>query len=140
MLKMEFDVSGAEVVYSNQKPPPYNPLIRPEMNYKKMIAALVIVTVALTVIALITEKKAVFECVKKGSAESVVCGAGNGLANYLVMVMAGRLPASVMYPIISAGGILGSLLVTVFLYREKLSKNQIAGIILGTLAIVFLNL
>ena len=51
MLKMEFDVSGAEVVYSNQKPPPYNPLIRPEMNYKKMIAALVIYVVSAAAIS-----------------------------------------------------------------------------------------
>ena len=34
--------SGAEVVYTNQKPPPPNPLRRPKIRYGKMIAAVLL--------------------------------------------------------------------------------------------------
>ena len=38
----EYDVSGAPVIYSDLKPPPYNPLKRPEISYKKPLLAIII--------------------------------------------------------------------------------------------------
>ena len=40
MEEFEFDVSGADVIYTDIKPPPYNPLNRQRPNYAKMIIAL----------------------------------------------------------------------------------------------------
>lgn len=40
MEDIEWDVSGAEVIYTNIKPRPYNPLYRRKPNCKKMISAL----------------------------------------------------------------------------------------------------
>lgn len=42
MEQYEIEVGGAEVVFSNRKPRPYNPLNRPPIHYKKPIIALVI--------------------------------------------------------------------------------------------------
>lgn len=42
MEPYEIEVGGAPVVYSNRKPPPYNPLNRPPIHYGKPILALVI--------------------------------------------------------------------------------------------------
>ncbi len=37
IMDNEFDVRGAEVVYSSSPPKPYNPLRRPKVSYKKPI-------------------------------------------------------------------------------------------------------
>lgn len=42
MEQYEIEVGGAEVVFSNRKPRPYNPLNRPPIHYKKPIIALMI--------------------------------------------------------------------------------------------------
>lgn len=36
------EVCGSEIVFSTQKPPPYNPLRRPKISYKKPIIALIL--------------------------------------------------------------------------------------------------
>ena len=50
------------------------------------------------------------------------------------------MPASVMFPVISAGGVVLAALVSVLLYKEKLQSQQWIGMCLGTRAIVALNL
>lgn len=42
MEDIEYDVGGAELIYTEQKPRPYNPLTRKKPNYGKMLTALVI--------------------------------------------------------------------------------------------------
>lgn len=105
-----------------------------------MIMALAIAIVALFVAAIATEKKAVPRNLKKGFGYYTVCGVVNGAANYLILVLANKMPASVMYPVISAGGVVLAALVAVFIYKEKLSSVQWLGMFLGTLAIVVLNI
>ena len=105
-----------------------------------MIVALIISTVVMFIAAFITEKKSVFQFLKKGIIPYSVCGISNGAVNYLVIFLSLKMAASVMFPVISAGGIILTLLLSIFLYKEKLSNNQIIGIIFGTLAVVFLNL
>ena len=47
MEHIEIEVGGAPVIYSDRDPPPYNPLHRPPISYKKPIVALVIYLVLL---------------------------------------------------------------------------------------------
>lgn len=42
MQDYEYEVAGAEVIFSNAPKPPYNPLRRPPVSYKKPIIAIVI--------------------------------------------------------------------------------------------------
>ena len=42
MEDIEFDVSGAQLIYTEQKPPPYNPLYRRKPRYGKMLIALTV--------------------------------------------------------------------------------------------------
>ena len=71
---------------------------------------------------------------------AAICGVFNGLTNFLVLVLNGKLPASVMFPVISAGGIVFIFLYSLFVYREKFKLTQIIGFVLGVGAIVLLNL
>ena len=70
----------------------------------------------------------------------VLCGVANGVVNLLVMVASLTIEKSVMFPLISAGGIVLTWIISVFLYKEKLSMKQNIGLVLGIVSIVFLNL
>lgn len=41
MKEIEFDVGGAPVVFTNKQPPPYNPLNRPKISYRKFVFSLI---------------------------------------------------------------------------------------------------
>jgi multidrug transporter EmrE-like cation transporter len=104
-----------------------------------MIIALVISFISIAVAALIFEKKGLGTKIKTGAHWYVICGLANGLVNLFVIMLA-KYDASIVFPVISAGGIVTSALAGIFIYKEKLSAMQILGMILGTSSIVFLNL
>ena len=68
-----------------------------------------------------------------------ICGLANGAVNFFVLVLSNKMPASVMFPIISAGGIVTTALISIFVYREKLSLPQKIGMFLGIAAVVVLS-
>ncbi len=105
-----------------------------------MIVALLIASAALFIAAIFAERKAIAPSLKKGFIWCLLFGIANGMSNLLALVMATRMPASVLYPLISAGGIVAAIAVSVTVYREKLSKSQIFGVLLGILAIIAFNL
>lgn len=105
-----------------------------------MLLALIMVCTAMILLALTQERKAISPCIKKGAGFGLICGAANGLVNLFVMILTNRMPASVMFPMISAGGILGTAAVSLLFYKESLSRNQVIGVILGIGAIVLLSI
>ena len=104
-----------------------------------MIPALLAVAAVIAIFALILERDRFLPSVK-GSGWAALWGLSNGLSNFLVMVLTTRLPASVMYPMISAGGIIISWVIARAVYRERLNVMQNVGVILGIAAVVLLNL
>ena len=108
-----------------------------------MIAALFIITLVMIAGALISEKNKMGFNLKKGFVLSSFCGIANGVVNYLVILLSDpkmNMPASVMFPVISAGGIVLTAIVSVLLYKEKLSRIQVLGFVLGTFSVIVLNL
>ena len=105
-----------------------------------MIVSLLIVAVMLLVMTLISERRDLVHNVTKGGLICAGSGVSNGVCNFFMMVLAGMLPASVMYPVVSAGGTIATSLAALLIYREKMSKQQLVGLGLGILAIVALNL
>lgn len=105
-----------------------------------MIMALLIVILILLVMALLTERKNIGSSFRRGGILMAVNGGFNAVVNLFVMLCAVIMNASVMFPIMSAGGIIGTALVSVLLYKEKLTKMQYVGFALGILAIVLLNI
>ena len=87
-----------------------------------------------------TEKKQILPNLKAGVWLYIICGLANGGANFLVIFLSSRMAASVMFPVISAGGIVLTFLISLFFYKEKLSKWQILGSALGLVSVIFLNL
>ena len=105
-----------------------------------MIIALATVLVIFSVLAFVKERKEVLPTVKSGGLFMCANGGFNGLVNLLVMLCATKMNASIMYPVISAGGIICTALVSILFYKEKLTKMQYIAFILGIAAIVLLNL
>lgn len=105
-----------------------------------MIVALIISAVAMAIFALCTEKTEFLPNLKAGFWMYAVNGLANGVTNFLVIFLSLRTPASVMFPVISAGGIVLTFLISLFIYKEKLSTWQILGSALGLVSVIFLNL
>ncbi len=103
-----------------------------------MILALAVAAVVMLIFA-ITKKE-----LKRMSAlclgTGVLNGACNGAVNLLVMVLGGILPNSVLFPSISAGGIAISFVLAILIYKEKLSRLQVTGYVMGIASVVLLNL
>lgn len=105
-----------------------------------MIMALIVVFLFLLIISLIKEKEVMVPCLKVGWYWMIFCGAANGMINFFSMTLVNMMPASVLYPLISAGGIITNSLVSRFIYKEKMSRQQYIGVLMGIISVVFLNL
>lgn len=111
-------------------------------NFKSefMIMALLIFVIVTGVLSWCNEKKDIIPCTKKGWMPAVVCGVANALVNLLIMVLQEKMSVSVLFPMVSAGGLVLTYFLSRFLYKEKLSSSQLVGFALGTLSVVFLNI
>lgn len=76
----------------------------------------------------------------KGKRYGVLSGLANGIANFLTLVLAGIENASVLFPIISAGTILASLVCGRLLFKEKLKANHYAALAAGIVAVILFKL
>lgn len=103
-----------------------------------MIIALAAVTIVLFTIGLSKKgdkREMLKPCLKFGAVKGLI----NGIMNYLVMVVSASIPNSVLFPSISAGGIVLTFICALTIYKEKLSKTQTVGYILGIVSVIFLN-
>ncbi len=111
-----------------------------EYKNEFMILALLISLAVMILMALITERKELSHNLREGAISYTVCGLANGGVNLLVLLLSARMAASVMFPIISAGGIVAAYAVSTLVYKEKMSRIQTAGLLVGMLSIIALNL
>lgn len=117
-----------------------------QMNQNKayknefMVVALLMVTLVCLIFAAIYHKKdfkPVFT--KPIIILPIICGVANAVVNYLVMVLS-RIDASLLFPVISAGGIIMTGIISLTIYKERFTKQQILGMILGIASVVCLNM
>lgn len=65
--------------------------------------------------------------------------AGSLLGNLLLTSLAGKIPSSYLFPLVQGSIILGITIISTLFFHEKLSTRGKIGILLGVLAIVFIN-
>lgn len=70
----------------------------------------------------------------------IATGIANGIVNYLVMVLTASVPNAILFPSISAGGIILTFIAGITLYKEKFSREQYLGYLTGVISLVLLNL
>lgn len=111
-----------------------------EYKNEFMIIALLIVALVMAVASVVKERVGFWGYVHHGWYLSIICGIMLGAVNLCVMLLSELLAASVMFPLISAGGIVLTFLISTFLYKEKLTKTQLIGSLLGVASIIFLSI
>lgn len=111
-------------------------------NNMFMIVALAMVVVILTVAALSFkgQREAIKATVKHGWLLALLAGIANGLTNYFVIFLNPRVPASVLFPVVSGGGLVLIFLWSTLVKKERFSTIQYTGYALGVASIVLLNL
>ena len=105
-----------------------------------MITALVIVVVIMGLLAILKERKSAGTYIRAGWYLSLGCGILNGMVNMFVMILTGLMNVSIMFPLVSVGGIVLTFIISKVFYKEKLTTGQHIGFLLGIGAIVLLNL
>lgn len=105
-----------------------------------MIIALISGALVLGILSLIKERKQIGTYAKQGWYFGALSGVFTGTVNLFVMVLSGKMSASLMYPLISAGGIIATYLISRWIYKEELTKRQLIGFVLGIASVIFLNI
>ena len=104
-----------------------------------MMIALAGVVVILSVLVLTKERHEIKIYAKAGWHIAIACGIANGVVNLFVMILSNLMPVSVMFPLVSAGGIIITYLISRFFYKEKLTKTQFVGFLIGIASVIFLS-
>lgn len=104
-----------------------------------MMIALAGVVVILSVLVLTKERHEIKIYAKAGWHIAIACGIANGVVNLFVMILSNLMPVSVMFPLVSAGGIIITYLISRFFYKEKLTKTQFVGFLTGIASVIFLS-
>ena len=106
-----------------------------------MIIALMIATLIIFAVSFITERGDMGIAFKRGTLPMLIAGVSNGVLNLLVMILNdGRMSASILFPVISAGCIIITWIVAKFVYRENLTRWQNIALVLGIISVVFMNI
>ena len=111
-------------------------------NYKNefMIVSLGIVAVSMFSLVLFREPREGKVFVQGGCHWAIVCGLMNGMVNLFVMILSKRMPVSLMFPLISSGGIIVTAAVARLIYKEKMTRMQFVGFVTGIASVIFLNI
>ena len=104
------------------------------------IAALGLSTVVLVAASFLTRETDLKSTLKVGGPLSLFCGLFNGAVNYLAIYLNQFIPASVMFPVLSAGELILIVPYSLLVRRERFTAKQWVGFGVGVVSVVLLNL
>lgn len=112
-------------------------------RYEFMCIGMLIGAVAF-IFLMIKNRHIIKERGKERGAKCIVYGAiagiANGVYNYLVLYLAGTESAMALFPIVSVATIAIGLLSGWMIFKERLNKMQICGVLLAAIAIFFIKI
>jgi drug/metabolite transporter (DMT)-like permease len=107
-----------------------------------LVSAFAFMTVVSALLWLYERKKSgesKFNPNAKQIAFALISGATFAVPHTANLYLAGAMPSAVFFPIINTGGLILTLLAATLLFKEKLTRVQIIGIVLGLVAIVIIG-
>lgn len=104
-----------------------------------MILSLALSAVTLAVTGIVRDRKRSLTILKQGSPYACCAGLANGATNMLSLVVNTMIAISVASPTRAGVKSVLSFLVSLLLFKEHFLPRQVAGVILGAIAVVFLN-
>ncbi len=110
-----------------------------EYKSEFMIVALFMCAVGHFVMLIVTKERALSD-LKFSLPVGAAVGIANGIVNYFVMVLTAQIPSAILFPSISAGGIILTFAAGIAIYEERFSKTQYCGYVLGVVSLILLNL
>jgi drug/metabolite transporter (DMT)-like permease len=105
-----------------------------------MIVTLFFSAITLFFIGIITNGKNLLYILRHGGIYAGIAGLSNGATNLLNLVVNAMIPISIAAPTRSGIKIVISFLISLILFKEKLSRRQTFGVIIGATALILLNL
>ena len=115
-------------------------ILYPSMYSREfMVYALFLCTVVYTLILVFNKEKIPMREVK-GKNFALLAGVTTALSGSLTLILAALENASILFSIISAGGILASLTCGKFIFKEKLKINHYIALVLGISSIILMKL
>lgn len=104
-----------------------------------MIGILLIAMILTIPVILTKERKEAAVSLKNGWYFALYIGICNGANNLFTLVLTQKMPASVLYPLLSGGGIIMTWIFARFFYKEHFSRVQTIGLLMGIASVVLLN-
>lgn len=106
-----------------------------------MLGATLIAAICCTLMGVRSDKRNWAKAFKKYWYYPVIAGASSCICNFFIIMMASTtLSPSLIYPALAIGGLILTTLVSVVTCKEKLTPSQWVGLVVGAVALVFLNL
>ena len=97
-------------------------------------------SLSLFIMGFIKERSSFKYIMKHSTLYGIIAGAFNGAKNFIGLVMYLYIPISVAVPLKMGLGFIVTFFISVLLYKERFTKLQVCGVIIGTLSIVMFNL
>lgn len=111
-----------------------------EYTNEFMIICLAISSVVLFVFGLYKDWGKIIYILRYGGVYAAISGLSNGASNLLGLIVNTMMPISIVSPLSAGIKNLISFLFSVFIFREKLGKRQIIGVLMGTIALILFKL
>ena len=105
-----------------------------------MVLSLALSAIILFIIGIVKEKSEAKYIFKHGTLYAMGAGFANGICNLINLYVYTLVPMTFFAPVSSGTGILVAFIISKFLYKEKFSKLQYLGVLLGAIALVMFNL
>lgn len=105
-----------------------------------MIVTYAFTVITLLIVGIIIDGKNLFYILRHGGLYATAAGISNGATNFLNLAVNAMLPISIAAPTRSGIKIVITYLIALIIFKEKLDKRQTIGVIIGTAALILLNL
>ncbi len=104
-----------------------------------MLFAMLVCSIIFLAVGLQATKPKAYKTIK-GKRYAALSGIANAAANYSSIALAGYENASVMYPAISAGTILATVIFGTVIFKERLKYNQMLALLCGIVSVICLKI
>ena len=105
-----------------------------------MIICLAISAAVLITVGLYHDRGKIMHILRCGGIYAALAGFSNGATNLLSLIVQTMMPISLLAPLNVGIGNLVKVLISLFIFKEKLNRNQIIGIVLGTAALILFSI
>jgi drug/metabolite transporter (DMT)-like permease len=105
-----------------------------------MVITLGFSAVSLLIIGTVKNARVALTTLRRGGGYALIAGVSNGATNLLNLTVNAMLPISIAAPSRSGVVIVMSFIISLLVFRERLSARQIIGVAIGMAALIILNL